>query len=125
MDTQALTRLAKSVVRRLDDAVILRRKIAHIGEWTPVKHRCHDNVAYWVARRHHHKHVYGFIYMDLRPHSNCIRLTAHSAVETEDGTLCDITPHDASADYPFIRHLGTDEEFAAFGEVGSWDLPIL
>ena len=49
---------------------------------------------------------------------------AHSAVETEDGTLCDITPQEASTDYPFIRHLGTDEEFELFGRVEYFDLPV-
>jgi hypothetical protein len=59
-----------------------------------------------------------------RPNATCIRLMAHSAVETEDGTLCDITPHEASTDYPFIRHLGTDEEFELFGRVEYFDLPV-
>jgi hypothetical protein len=123
-DRDAITRLAKSVVERLDQSVILRRIVAHIGEWTPTVNRCHDNVAIWVAKKPQHKHVYGFIYMDLRPNARCIRLMAHSAVETEDGTLCDITPHEASIDYPFIRHLGTDEEFGFFGRVGYFDLPV-
>ena len=47
---------------------------------------------------------------------------AHSAVETKDGTLWDITPHEASVNYPFIRHLGTNEEFELFGRVGYFDL---
>ena len=48
-DTQAerdaIAWLAKSVVERLDQSVILRRIVAHIGEWTPTVNRCHDNVA--------------------------------------------------------------------------------
>jgi hypothetical protein len=86
--------------------------------------RCHDNVAIWVAKNPQHKHVHGFIYMDLRPHAQYIRLMAHSAVESEDGTLCDITTHEASIDFPFIRHLGTDEEFELFGRVGHFDLTL-
>jgi hypothetical protein len=123
VDRDAIERLAISVVKRLDQSVILRRKVAHIGEWTPTVNRCHDNVAIWVAKRPAHKHVRGFIYMDLGPNAQCIRLMAHSAVETEDGTLCDITPHEASINYPFIRHLGTDAEFELFGRVGHFDLP--
>jgi hypothetical protein len=124
VDTDAIARLAVSVVKRVHQSVILHRKVVHIGGWNPTINRCHDNVAIWVAKNPQHKHVHGFIYMDLRPNAYCIRLMAHSAVETEDGTLCDITPHEASADYPFIRHLGTDEEFELFGRVESFDLPV-
>jgi hypothetical protein len=123
-EKDAIARLAKAVVKRLDQSVILRRIVAHIGEWTPTVNRCHDNVAIWVAKNPQHKHVHGFIYMDLRPNAQYIRLMAHSAVETEDGTLCDITPHQASIDYPFIRHLGTDEEFELFGRAGHFDQPV-
>jgi len=127
-DTQAerdaIARLAKSVVERLDQSVILRRIDAHIGEWTPSVSRCHDNVAIWVAKNPQHKHVFGFIYMDLRPNAQYIRLMAHSAVETEDGALCDITPHRAPIDYPFIRHVGTQEEFDLFGKAGHFDQPV-
>ena len=94
-EQEAAMRLAKSVIARLGESVYLRRKTAHIGAWTPAVHYCHDNVAYWVVRNPQHKHVYGFIYFDLRPITGCIRLSTHSAVEIEDGTLCDITPHDS------------------------------
>jgi hypothetical protein len=124
VDRDAIARLAESVVKRLDQSVTLRRLAAHIGEWTPTVNRCHDNVAIWVAKKPEHRQVYGFIYIDLRPHAQYIRLMAHSAVETEDGTLCDITPHEAPVDYPFIRHLGTNEEFELFGRVGHFDLPV-
>jgi hypothetical protein len=120
----AIARLAISVAKRRHQSVILRHKVARIGDWAPTVNRCHDNVAIWVAKRPQHKHVRGFIYMDLRPNAQCIRLMAHSAVETEDGTLWDITPHESSIDYPFIRHLGTDEEFELFGRVAYFDLPV-
>lgn len=117
--------LAVSVLLRLSEAVTLRRATAQIGDWKPVRHYCHDNVAYWVAHKPEHKHVYGFIYFDHRLLLGCHRLCAHSAVENESGELVDITPHDASADYPFIRHLGTEEEFKliAARELGQIDIP--
>jgi hypothetical protein len=124
VDWDAIASLAKSVVKRLDQSVILRRVVARIGEWTPTVNRCHDNVAIWVAKKPQDKRVYGFIYVDMRPNERCIRLMAHSTVETEDGTLCDITPYEASIDYPFIRHSGSDEEFELFSRVGHFDLPV-
>jgi len=42
-----------------------------------------------------------------------LRFTPHALVEVEDGTLVDITPHGATQDYPFLRHIGTYEEFLA------------
>jgi hypothetical protein len=57
-ERDAIARLAKSVVKRLDQSVILRRIVAHIGEWTPTVNRCHDNVAIWVAKNPQHKHVH-------------------------------------------------------------------
>jgi hypothetical protein len=59
-----------------------------------------------------HKHVRGYLiceYLDLgfwvvRP---------HSLVEFEDGTLVDIGPRPPVPwQYPFVRHVGTEEEFA-------------
>jgi hypothetical protein len=66
-------RLAITVIMRLPEAVYLKRKTARIGSWTPARHYCHDNVAYWVERNPQHKHVYGFIYFDFRPLTPCIR----------------------------------------------------
>ena len=45
-----------------------------------------------------------------------VRFVPHCVIEVEDGTLADITPHEASGDYPFIRHIGTREEFLAIQE---------
>jgi len=67
VDMDAISRLAVLVIKRLHQSVILRRKVVHIGGWTPTINRCHDNVAIWVAKNPQHKHVHGFIYMDLRP----------------------------------------------------------
>jgi len=119
-----LMRLARSVVQRLGEQVRLVRKNASIGDWTPVSHYCHDNVREWVSRMPHHQHVYGFIVFDLRQAIGCIEVMAHSAVEDEKGILCDITPNDVGRDHPFIRHTGTEEEFARFAKVGSAFVPV-
>ncbi len=112
-------RLARSVVGRLGEQVRLVRMAARIGDWQPVPNYCHDNVREWVARMPHHKQVYGFIVFDARQAIGCIQVMAHSAVEDESGALCDITPNDAARDHPFIRHSGTEQEFARFAAVGS------
>jgi len=38
---------------------------------------------------------------------------AHSIVEHADGLLADITPAQVTTVYPFLRHHGDDEEYAA------------
>ena len=43
---------------------------------------------------------------------------AHSLLGVADGSLIDITPHGDSQLYPFVRHLGTDEEFEEFESQG-------
>lgn len=38
-------------------------------------------------------------------------MIAHSVVAGTDSTLCDITPSELDVRYPFVRHVGTLEEF--------------
>ena len=80
-------------------------------DWSPKLHCCHDNVRDWVARNPGHKHVTGYLIFDLRIIGMLV-VQPHSLVEFEDGILVDITPHGASQQYPFVRHVGSDEEFA-------------
>jgi hypothetical protein len=47
------------------------------------------------------------------------KVMAHSLVEIEDGSLIDIPPHGASRPYPFVRHIGTDDEFEEFADQGA------
>lgn len=100
-----------SLFARLGEAVILKQANVKIGNWVPQPHYCHDNVRAWTENRPAHKHVFGYVYFDLSL-VGYVEFAAHSAVEFEDGTLFDITPHGASQQYPFIRHTGTEAEFA-------------
>jgi len=125
-DRAALQRIVDSVISRLGERVRLVRKTVSIGDWQPRAQECHDNVARWVAGNPEHKHVFGFVLFDYRLLNGCIRISAHSVVEDENRTLCDITPHEMSADYPFIRHIGSTDDFAVLVNQrdGSVDAPI-
>lgn len=83
--------------------------------WRPVENRCHDNVQVWTAGRPEHKAVRGFLFFDLARAMPYVWFNAHSVVETEDGSLIDITSSQASQRYPFIRHTGGDELFELAG----------
>lgn len=85
-------------------------------DWHPRPHYCHDNVALWVARCPEHKHVKGYILFGPNPLLQGWIVQAHSLVELEEGGLIDITPSGASQTYPFVRHVGTEEEFAEFAK---------
>jgi hypothetical protein len=85
-------------------------------DWLPLAHHCHANVQMWVHHSPAHKRVKGFVLFG--PEFGVWKVLAHSLVELEDGRLVDITPHGASQQYPFVRHIGTDEEFEEFADHG-------
>jgi hypothetical protein len=113
-----LVAIAKAVLARRSDAVLV--PFCQVGmkgeagepDWLPRPKFCHDNVAAWVSRSPQHKHVRGYVIFDLRSILGIWQVQAHSVVELEDGRLIDITPSGVSRPYPFVRHIGTDEEFA-------------
>jgi hypothetical protein len=86
------------------------------ADWVPEAHHCHANVKLWVHHSPSHKRIRGFVLFG--PMLGVWRVMAHSLVELEDGTLVDITPHGASQPYPFVRHIGTDDEFEEFANMG-------
>jgi hypothetical protein len=119
-----LAAIARSVVARGSEAVIVPfRQVGMTGnqgepDWHPRPKFCHDNVAIWVARSPQHKHIRGYLIFDLRFLFGFWRV-----VELEDGALIDITPSGASQLYPFVRHTGTEEEFAEMACVIVVDVP--
>src|SRR5271163_4324616 len=104
-------RLAISVIERCvaGDCVPLVEK--SLRDFQPTPHRCHDNVREWVALNPKFRHIRGFLVANRLPISDGTLVIAHSAVADTDGTLCDITPSELEVRYPFVRHLGTTEEF--------------
>ncbi len=69
---------AVSVLSRLNEAIIPRRRRVGIGDdWTPKPHYCHDNVAIWVKANPQHKHVFGFVVFDFRV-LGYMQIVAHS-----------------------------------------------
>lgn len=123
MDQERVLQFGLGLYGRLGEAVRLRRVQVSIGNWSPQPHYCHDNVKAWVEHNPQNRHVYGFVFFDLRP-IGYVEFAAHSAVELEDGMLVDITPHNASQDYPFLRHTGTFDEFATIAERIKLQIPV-
>jgi hypothetical protein len=110
-----LVEYAKGVVARRSEGVVAVNRAVSLPGWTPQTNQCHDNVKKWVSATPKHKRVFGYLicdYLDLgfwvvRP---------HSLVELEDGALVDITPRPIPWQYPFVRHLGSEDEFAEMAQ---------
>jgi hypothetical protein len=117
-----LQRIALGAVSRRHTAESYRSEPAHLEskdsgpDWHPSAHYCHANVEMWVHYYPRHKRVRGFVLHG--PQLGIWLVIAHSLVEIEDGSLVDITPHGVSQMYPFVRHVGTDEEFDEFATEG-------
>jgi hypothetical protein len=97
---------------RRGEGVLVERATVQIDGWSPALHSCHDNAAKWVELHPGHKVVHGWLYFDFGGAFDWVRFNHHSVIETDDGKLLDITPAGPALTYPFIRHLGSVEEFA-------------
>ncbi len=97
---------------RRHEGVFTRQAKATIGTWSPQPHYCFPNCKEWVRFNPTHKCIVGFLYFDYLP-LGFVRFTPHAVIEVDDGTLVDITPHGVETPYPFLRHVGTGEEFQA------------
>lgn len=122
--------IAKSVVDRRSEALFVPYRSVGMSEpgkpdWRPRPKFCHDNVAAWVYISPRHKHVRGYVIFDMRPILGVWQVQAHSVVELEDGTLIDITPSGVSQLYPFVRHIGSEEDFAAMACAMRVDVPCV
>jgi|SRR5580658_247092 hypothetical protein len=109
-DLDPAMRLAISVIQRCvaGQGVELQQKV--LVHYEPTLHRCHDNVREFVEKFPECKHVFGFLVAQRKLLDDTL-VIAHSAVETPEGSLVDITPSESEFAYPFVRHVGTPEEF--------------
>jgi hypothetical protein len=105
-----LVEYARGVVARRSEGVIAVRQTVSLPGWAPQRNQCHDNVRFWVAAKPEHRHVFGYLVCDYLP--LCWIVRPHSLVEFEDGTLVDIAPQPNPWQYPFVRHIGSEDEFA-------------
>ena len=106
---------AKALCSRVGDAEMLKRAVIENGDWEPQFNLCHHNVSLWCELNTEYYPVRGWLYFDL-PGINYVKFVAHSAVKAPDGALYDITPTNASQDYPFIESKLSEEEYAELVE---------
>jgi hypothetical protein len=112
-----LQELARAIISRLDDAIYPVSRYPSFerpdgSAWSPTPHNCHSNVATLVHFHPIYKPINGHVLLKpILPFKMYWEIIAHAIVEDEDGTLIDITPHGASQIYPFVKHVGPNEEF--------------
>ena len=110
-----IDRYAETLYARIDEAVTLQRAEIEGGDWQPEPNMCHQNVTTWCELKPDFKIARGWLYFDL-PGLNYVKFVAHSAVIDPSGELCDLTPSNASQDYPFILSRLSEDEYASLVE---------
>lgn len=91
------------------------------GVWNPEPKKCHENASTWADGNEGWKAIRGWLVIDFTDSflipKPVVHFIAHSIVRRPDGSLWDITPSEATQQYPFVAHPGTDEEFREIVEV--------
>jgi hypothetical protein len=116
VEETAYKELCLSLLQRLNEATVINHRTVRIGDWTPERRHCHENVTIWIESNPQQKPIRGFLCFTFDGLLGFVQFQPHTVVEVEDGTLIDITPNDASQEYPFLRHTGTADEFEVIAE---------
>lgn len=111
-----LKQYAARLHERRGEAALLQWADVSIGDWRPTPNECHGNVTTICERDSSYTAVRGWLYFDFDDLLDQVKFVAHSAVRTPDGTLCDITPSNASQQYPFIPAEETEKIYSQLVE---------
>ena len=87
---------------------VIYREVSR-DDWQPKPGECHANVDFWALHDPQYQVVRGWLFC------NPYVVNAHSVLESPEGVLCDITPptpNDERLSMRFVRHTGTEEEYA-------------
>jgi hypothetical protein len=115
MTNHDIEKYAATLYSKINEAVILKRAVIEGGNWQPEPNKCHHNVTIWCEYNAEFKPARGWLYFDL-PGLSHVKFVAHSAVITPSGEIRDITPSNASRDYPFILSGLSEDEYALLVE---------
>ncbi len=116
-------RLAVGVIQRCLNGEGVQVQLKTLRRFNATPNRCHDNVREFVAMHPECKQVFGFFVAPM-PISNGLLVIPHSVVGAPDGSLNDITPSELDVLYPFVPHVGTDEEFKLIAAVEPFTLEV-
>ncbi len=111
-----ITAYAKRLYERRTEGIMLKWADASIGEWKPEPKMCHDNVTTFCENNPSFRPIRGWLYIDFLGMIGYVNFIAHSAINSPDGELYDITPSNATQQYPFILAEESEAEYAALVE---------
>lgn len=106
----------KALYERRHTASPMKYRCVQTEDWKPERSRCHPNVDYWVSLHPDLNPVRGWMISSEDGDGRCL-FVAHSVVG-DAGELYDITlsGQEECNLNPFLRHLGTEEEFKVIRE---------
>lgn len=111
-----LSAYAVNLVSRLNEARYLPRAEMQGGNWQPQPNMCHHNVTEYCELDSRFSPVRGWLFFDL-PNESYYKFVAHSVLKFPDGSIMDITPSNAGAEYPFLTSGLSNKDFAAIATV--------
>lgn len=116
---------SQHLANRRSEAKILPRAEIIGGDWQPEPNKCHHNATTWCDLNEDFSPVRGWLYFDL-PLLEHIKFIAHSAVLSPEGKIFDITPSNATQDYPFLEsHLDEEVYAELVGKIEKGELNVL
>lgn len=117
LSTKQITEYAASLFGRRHESANLAWADISIGDWKPMQNQCHENVTTWCTYNTGYEPIRGWLYFDFENKLDYVQFVAHSAVRAPDSMLYDITPAQASQQYPFISANLSETEYATLVEM--------
>jgi hypothetical protein len=116
--------LAKRLYDLRHEGRIVEFAEAAIEDWQPKLKSCHENAAIWANSNKGWLVVHGWSIFEFSDPAECrllgiprqFHFARHSVVMDPGGRLYDITPSEASRQYPFIPHPTGNADFEEIAE---------
>ncbi len=118
VQTEAQNAYAAALFARLNQVALLQPAVVDIGDWHPQLNSCHANVTELCAHDRSYSPVRGWLYFDFGGYLDRVQFLAHSAIRAPNGNLYDITPSQATQQYPFLAAVEPEAEYRALIESG-------
>ena len=118
VQTDAQNAYAAALYARVNEAALLQPAVVEIGDWQPQLNDCHANVTEACAHDPSYLPVRGWLYFDFGGLIDRVQFLAHSAIRAPDGVVYDITPQQASQQYPFLAAVEPEVNYRALVESG-------
>jgi len=111
MYPKEIEKYVAELYNRRSEATVVKRAHIREGLWQPQLKKCHENVDAYCQLHKDFKPIRGWLFFDYGYFLDHVAFCQHSVVMSPDGQLIDITPSNATQDYPFLRVEESDKDF--------------